>query len=84
MKVQSCNFLNQRALGAEFNQKNNEESTNMSDTAGKPIVCKAAVAWEANQPLSIEEVRVDPQKAGEVRVKILASALCVSDFVNSL
>ena len=35
------------------------------------IHCKAAIAWEANKPLSIEDVEVAPPKAHEVRVKIL-------------
>lgn len=34
------------------------------------IKCKAAVAWEAGKPLSIEEVEVAPPKAHEVRIKV--------------
>ncbi|KAK1646574.1 hypothetical protein QYE76_064408 [Lolium multiflorum] len=48
-------------------------------TAGKVIKCKAAVAWEAGKPLSMEEVEVAPPQAMEVRVKILFTALCRSD-----
>ena len=43
----------------------------MSDTAGQPIKCKAAVCWGAGEPLKIEEVEVAPPRAHEVRVKIL-------------
>ncbi|WP_242521596.1 S-(hydroxymethyl)glutathione dehydrogenase/class III alcohol dehydrogenase [Motiliproteus sp. SC1-56] len=43
------------------------------------IRCKAAVAWEPGQPLRIEEVEVMPPKAGEVRVKVLASGVCHTD-----
>ena len=43
----------------------------MSDTAGKPIKCKAAVCWGAGEPLKIEEVDVAPPQAHEVRIKIL-------------
>lgn len=43
------------------------------------IRCKAAVAWAAGQPLSIETVEVAPPKAGEVRVKIIASGVCHTD-----
>ena len=43
----------------------------MSDTAGKPITCKAAVAWEAGKDLSIETVTVAPPKKGEVRLRVL-------------
>lgn len=34
------------------------------------IKCKAAVAWEAGKPLSIEEVEVAPPKVHEVRIKV--------------
>ncbi|KAJ8294562.1 actin [Rhodotorula toruloides] len=40
------------------------------------ITCKAAVAWEAGKPVSIEEITVDPPKEGEVRIKVLYTALC--------
>ncbi|KAK9146242.1 hypothetical protein Sjap_006145 [Stephania japonica] len=46
---------------------------------GKVITCKAAVAWEPNKPLVIEDVEVAPPQAGEVRVKILFTALCHTD-----
>ncbi|KAJ3023330.1 NAD/NADP dependent alcohol dehydrogenase [Thoreauomyces humboldtii] len=41
--------------------------------------CKAAVAWEAGKPLSIEEVEVAPPKKGEVRVKVFATGVCHTD-----
>ncbi|AOS95739.1 S-(hydroxymethyl)glutathione dehydrogenase [Microbulbifer aggregans] len=44
-----------------------------------PIKCKAAVAWKAGKPLSIEEVEVAPPKKGEVRVKLIASGVCHTD-----
>ncbi len=40
---------------------------------------KVAVAWAANQPLSIEEVDLEGPKKGEVLVKILASGVCHTD-----
>ena len=43
------------------------------------ITCKAAIAWEAGKPLSIEEVQVAPPKAGEVRIKIVATGVCHTD-----
>ncbi|KAB0368342.1 hypothetical protein FD755_020108, partial [Muntiacus reevesi] len=43
------------------------------------IKCKAAIAWEANKSLSIEEVEVAPPKDHEVRIQIIATALCHSD-----
>ncbi|CAI0549314.1 unnamed protein product [Linum tenue] len=48
-------------------------------TQGQVITCKAAVAWEPNKPLVIEDVQVAPPQAGEVRVKILFTALCHTD-----
>ncbi|KAG6403120.1 hypothetical protein SASPL_135337 [Salvia splendens] len=48
-------------------------------TQGQVITCKAAVAWEPNKPLVIEEVQVAPPLAGEVRIKILFTALCHTD-----
>lgn len=38
------------------------------------IKCKAAVAWEANKPLVIEDIEVQPPKAGEVRVQVTVFA----------
>ena len=51
----------------------------MQDTAGKPIDCKAAVAWEAEKPLEITTVTIAPPGPGEVRVRIVATALCHTD-----
>ncbi|SFG29376.1 S-(hydroxymethyl)glutathione dehydrogenase/class III alcohol dehydrogenase [Neptunomonas qingdaonensis] len=47
--------------------------------SGNIIKSKAAVAWAAGQPLSIEEVDVMPPQKGEVRVRILASGVCHTD-----
>lgn len=40
---------------------------------------KAAVAWKAGDPLSIEEVDVQGPKAGEVLVRIVATGVCHTD-----
>ena len=37
------------------------------------------MAWEPNKPLVIEDVEVAPPQAGEVRIKILYTALCHTD-----
>ncbi|XP_037365550.2 alcohol dehydrogenase 1-like [Talpa occidentalis] len=50
-----------------------------TERASQVIRCRAAVAWTAGAPLSIEEVDVDPPKAGEVRIKILSSGICGTD-----
>ncbi|XP_038130631.1 alcohol dehydrogenase 1-like [Cyprinodon tularosa] len=51
-------------------------------TAGKVIKCKAAVAWEPNKPLVIEEIEVDPPQANEVRIKIVATGVCHTDLYH--
>ncbi|CAN0061238.1 unnamed protein product [Bubo scandiacus] len=48
-------------------------------TSGKVIRCRAAVAWAVGKPLSVEEVEVAPPKAGEVRIKIVATGICRTD-----
>ncbi|MCK7596236.1 S-(hydroxymethyl)glutathione dehydrogenase/class III alcohol dehydrogenase [Microbulbifer sp. CAU 1566] len=47
--------------------------------SAETIKCKAAVAWKAGAPLSIEEVEVAPPKKGEVRIKLLATGVCHTD-----
>lgn len=40
------------------------------------ITCKAAVAWEAGKPLSIEDIEVGAPKAHEVRIQIYYTGVC--------
>lgn len=40
---------------------------------------RAAVAWKAGAPLSIEEVDVQGPKAGEALVRIVATGVCHTD-----
>ena len=40
---------------------------------------RAAVAWEAGKPLSIETVQLEGPRAGEVLVEIMATGLCHTD-----
>ncbi len=40
---------------------------------------RAAVAWEAGQPLTVEEVDLDGPKAGEVLIRIVATGVCHTD-----
>ncbi|WVZ58201.1 hypothetical protein U9M48_008490 [Paspalum notatum var. saurae] len=49
-------------------------------TRGKPIKCKAAVAWGPGEPLVIEEVEVAPPERLEVRVKVLFTSICHTDL----
>ena len=41
---------------------------------------KAAVLYEPRKPLVIETLRLDPPKAGEVRVRVAANGVCHSDL----
>jgi S-(hydroxymethyl)glutathione dehydrogenase/alcohol dehydrogenase len=43
------------------------------------VKTKAAILWETNTPWSVEEIELDPPKAGEVLVKLAASGMCHSD-----
>jgi S-(hydroxymethyl)glutathione dehydrogenase/alcohol dehydrogenase len=54
-------------------------SLDLSAAPPQPIVCKAMVAHAPKQPLVCEMVTVDPPKAGEVRVRVIANALCHTD-----
>ncbi len=40
---------------------------------------RAAVAWAANQPLSIETVELEGPKQGEVLVEVMATGICHTD-----
>ncbi|KAL3283919.1 hypothetical protein HHI36_018088 [Cryptolaemus montrouzieri] len=48
-------------------------------TIGKPIECKAAVAWGPNEHLKIETIQVAPPEDHEVRIKICYTAVCHTD-----
>ena len=41
---------------------------------------RAAVAWQANQPLTIEEIDLAPPRTGEVLVEIKATGICHTDY----
>ncbi|MBG9386656.1 S-(hydroxymethyl)glutathione dehydrogenase/class III alcohol dehydrogenase [Caenimonas aquaedulcis] len=41
---------------------------------------RAAVAWQANQPLTIETLDLDGPRAGEVLIEIKATGICHTDY----
>ena len=41
---------------------------------------RAAVAWEAGKPLSIEELELSGPKNGEVLVRMVATGVCHTDY----
>jgi S-(hydroxymethyl)glutathione dehydrogenase/alcohol dehydrogenase len=41
---------------------------------------KAAIAWQAGKPLTIEEVELEGPKAGEVLVEVKATGICHTDY----
>eukprot|EP00613_Pedinella_sp_CCMP2098_P053104 CAMPEP_0171897532 /NCGR_PEP_ID=MMETSP0992-20121227/48191_1 /TAXON_ID=483369 /ORGANISM="non described non described, Strain CCMP2098" /LENGTH=699 /DNA_ID=CAMNT_0012525677 /DNA_START=13 /DNA_END=2112 /DNA_ORIENTATION=- len=49
------------------------------ESASQPIECNAMVAFAPNEPLRLETVLVAAPKAGEVRVRVIANALCHTD-----
>jgi len=51
----------------------------LEGTAGKPITCRAAVAWAPKEPLKVETIIVAPPRKGEVRIKVICNALCHTD-----
>lgn len=70
-----------RYLSARLGQSLTTNPLAMSSTSiGKAIECKAAVAWGPNEPLKIENVQVAPPKMGEVRIRVIANALCHTDL----
>ncbi|CAA0818138.1 Alcohol dehydrogenase-like 6 [Striga hermonthica] len=44
------------------------------------IKCRAAVAWAAGEPLSIEEVELSPPQPMEIRIQVVSTSLCRSDL----
>ncbi len=40
---------------------------------------RAAVAWEAGKPLSVEEIELDGPKKGEVLIRLIATGVCHTD-----
>ena len=40
---------------------------------------RAAILWEPNTPWSVETITLDPPRAGEVLVEMVASGMCHSD-----
>src|SRR5260221_7137800 len=40
---------------------------------------RAAVAWKAGEPLTIEAIEIEGPKAGEVLVEIMATGICHTD-----
>src|SRR5262249_9760237 len=47
--------------------------------AGGIMKSRAAVAWEASKPLSIEKVEVEGPKHGEVLLQVKATGVCHTD-----
>ncbi|KAH9542968.1 hypothetical protein CY35_13G037400 [Sphagnum magellanicum] len=55
-------------------------ATGGGSTVGQVITCKAAVAYRAGEPLSLEDIQVAPPNPGEVRVKITHTSICHTDL----
>jgi S-(hydroxymethyl)glutathione dehydrogenase / alcohol dehydrogenase len=48
-------------------------------TSGGQMQTRAAVAWKAGEPLTIETIDIEGPKAGEVLVEIMATGICHTD-----
>ena len=44
------------------------------------VIMKAAVIWEANQPITIEEVQIGKPGPREVRIRTAFAGVCHSDL----
>ncbi|PWA63785.1 alcohol dehydrogenase superfamily, zinc-type [Artemisia annua] len=53
----------------------------MTHTIPDVITCKAAVVRELGGAITVEEVKVDPPKASEVRIKMLCASICHTDIL---
>jgi len=68
-----------RSKYAEILALESSSSLDFSVTTGKTITCQAMVARAPKQPLTLETITVDVPRKGEVRVKVMANALCHTD-----
>ena len=41
---------------------------------------KAAIAWRAKDPLTIEDVELEGPRAGEVLIEVKATGICHTDY----
>ena len=62
--------------GPDTTGKPHDESANESNA----MRMKAAVQYAVNEPLVVQEVELDPPKAGEVLIKLAATGVCHSDL----
>ncbi|CAM8912535.1 unnamed protein product [Rhodiola kirilowii] len=58
-----------------------EQQQPISQTSGKPIRCRAAIARVAGEPLVIEDIIVAPPKKYEIRIRIICTSLCHTDIL---
>ncbi len=49
------------------------------ERGGTGMKTEAAICWDVGEKWSIEEIELDPPKAGEVLVRMVASGMCHSD-----
>jgi len=44
------------------------------------VKTKAAIAWEAGKPLTVEQVDLEGPRAGEVLIEVKATGICHTDY----
>ena len=52
----------------------------LPDCSKEEEIVKAAVCYEAGKPLVVEDIDIDTPKKGEVKVRMVATAVCHSDI----
>ncbi|KAK9950269.1 hypothetical protein M0R45_005767 [Rubus argutus] len=61
-------------------QKRSSSSSSSAVGVGLPAYMRAAVFWEPNKPLTIEEFHIPRPKSGEILIKTKACGVCHSDL----
>lgn len=73
-------FLHKAVGAARVKSSSAGMDSGTPNTAGQPILCTAMVARGPKLPLTKETITVDPPGPGEVRVRVVANALCHTDI----
>ncbi|XP_050373767.1 uncharacterized protein LOC126791333 [Argentina anserina] len=75
----SSNCVDQTLHGFQKSRSRSSSSTT-SSPVGLPSYMRAAVFWEPNKPLTIEEFHIPRPKSGEILIKTKACGVCHSDL----
>ena len=79
LSLSSNNVFPKRSLSQLESELHFPLSLTHNESDAMTIKSRAAVAFGPNQPLKIVEVDVEPPKAGEVLIRIVATGVCHTD-----